>query len=97
MQTSLTGIQADPEILAFYKKITLEKCYKWATFKIGDMERIIIDYKAEACTTDTKEEDCVEFDQLVATLDDEPRYILYDFGFTNEEGRKIQKLAFIFW
>ena len=30
-------------------------------------------------------------------LTNEPRYILYDFGFMKKDGRRVNKLAFIFW
>ncbi|XP_078382802.1 uncharacterized protein LOC144665416 [Oculina patagonica] len=49
-------------------------------------------------TTDTVEEDEKQFNNMKSLLtNQEPRFILYDFGFTNKEGRKINKLVLIFW
>ena len=75
----------------------LRSTHKWATFKIENKKKVVEDEKGDPCKTESKEEDKTCFDELGEKLGKEPRYILYDFGFTNKEGRKINKLAFIFW
>ena len=75
----------------------LRSIHKYATFKIVNKKKIETDVLGDPAKTETKEDDKVKFDELKALLTKEPRYILYDFGFTNKEGRKINKLAFIFW
>ena len=71
--------------------------HKYVTFKIIDEKEIVVDIRGDPADTESKEDDEVIFDELKSTLTLEPRYILYDFGFFNKEGRKLNKVAFIFW
>lgn len=75
----------------------LRSTNKYATFKIVNKKKVEIDARGEPAKTEDKDDDKTKFAELRALLTNEPRYILYDFGFTNKEGRKINKLAFIFW
>ncbi len=94
----MSGIELDPEIVSLYNEIKLKKVHKWVTYRIEKKKKIVIDQRGEKNKTDNKEDDKAEFDKLKGLLDiKEPRFILYDFGFTNKEGRNIEKLAFIFW
>ncbi len=93
----MSGIEVDPEINELFNTMKLKQTHKWAMFKIENKKKIVVDEAGEKCTTENYEDDKVQFDVMKAKLLVEPRYILYDFGFTNKEGRKINKLAFIFW
>ena len=61
-------------------------------------KKITVDKLGDPCKTEKREDDKEKFAELKGQVPEKvPRYILYDFGFTNKEGRKISKLAFIFW
>ena len=87
----------DPDGPTLFNEMKLRAVHKYATFKIKNKKEVVVDEKADPNKTEDKEADKVCFDELKAKMTQEPRYILYDFGFTNLEGRKINKLAFIFW
>ena len=95
----MSGIEIDPEVSTIFNDMKLKNIHKWVTFKISDDKKsIVIDERGEKQVTEDKEADKACFDELKTKLKiKEPRYILYDFGFTNKEGRVIHKLAFIFW
>ena len=93
----MSGIEVDSEITTLFNEMKLKKTHKWITFKIEKKKKIIVDQKGDPKVTTTIEEDITSFEELGATLTEEPRYILYDFGFTLKDGRLIQKMAFIFW
>ena len=57
----------------------------------------IVDVCGDPCKTEAKEEDEAQFNKMKEQLTNEPRYILYDFGFMMKDGRNVNKLAFIFW
>ena len=63
------------------------------------MGMVAVDAKSEPKKTEDGEKDKESFDELKDKLValNEPRYVLYDFGFTAKGGRKLTKLAFIFW
>ena len=95
---SMSGIEIDPDIVTLFNDMKLRSIHKWATFKIEKKKKIILDETGEACSTESKDDDKKWFDELKGKLSKEPRYILYDFGFTLEkDGRILKKLAFIFW
>lgn len=75
------------------------KSEKYVFFKIENKKRIVVDTEVTApCEkTDTKEADRAVFEGMKDKLGKDPRYILYDFGFTTDDGRIQNKLAFIFW
>ena len=95
---AMSGMEVDPDIVTLYNDMKLRKTKKWATFKISDEKKIVIDQLGDPKETETLEDDEECFGQLKATLTTEqPRYILYDFGFKGGENRTVKKLAFIFW
>lgn len=94
----MSGIEIDSEIPSLFNDIKLRSTNKWVSFEIQNKKKIVVSEKGEKAVTEDKEDDRVQFEQLKGKLDPaHPRYILYDFGFTNKEGRKIKKIAFIFW
>ncbi len=93
----MSGIEVDSEIPTLFNEMKLRSTHKYATFKIENKKKVVVDQVGEQNKTEDTEEDEKCFEELKIKLAKEPRYILYDFGFTNKEGRKIQKLAFIFW
>lgn len=74
----------------------IRSSHKYAIFKIENNKKIVIDYTSEPKETETKEDDRTWFEKLKEKLGDEPRYILYDFGF-EDNFIIIKKLVFIFW
>ena len=94
---SMSGIEVDPEIPTLFNEMKLRSTHKWATFKIENKKKVIKDVTGDPKKTESFEDDKECFMELKGKLTNEPRYILYDFGFTNKEGRKINKMAFIFW
>jgi hypothetical protein len=93
----MSGIEVDPEIVTLYNEMKLRSTNKYAIFKIEKKKKIVIDVVGDPCPTDDVEDDKKSFEELKAKMTNEPRYMLYDFGFTKSDGRKIKKLAFIFW
>ena len=93
----MSGIEVDAEINSLFNDMKLKSTHKFAMFEIEGKKKIIVDVRGDPCITEAKEEDEAQFNQMKGQLNNEPRYILYDFGFTNKDGRKIKKLAFIFW
>ena len=93
----MSGIEVNADVLSIFNDMKLRQIHKYATFKIVGKKTVQVDSKGEPEKTEDKDADKRRFDELKGLLGKEPRYILYDFGFTNSEGRIIQKLAFIFW
>ena len=93
----MSGIEVEPGCATLFNEMKLRSIHKYATFKIENKKRIVIDIRGDPANTESKEDDEILFDELKSTLTLEPRYILYDFGFTTNKGRKVNKLAFIFW
>lgn len=94
---SMSGIDIDPDVATLFNDMKLRAIHKWATFKIKNKKEVVIDQTGEPDKTDDRDNDKKCFHEMVKSLTDEPRFILYDFGFTNKEGRVIKKLAFLFW
>lgn len=91
-------MELDPDCVSLFNDMKLRSIHKWATFKIEKKKKIILDQAGDPTKTEDKDDDRACFGALQASLTDEPRYILYDFGFkTAKEGRIVNKLAFIFW
>ena len=97
LSQSMSGIETDPEVTTLFNDMKLRHTHKYMTFKIENKKRIVVDLKGDPRKTASKEEDKEAFTELTGLLQQEPRYVLYDFGFTNKEGRQLEKLAFIFW
>lgn len=98
---AMSGIKMDPTIPTFMNNMNLNKTNKYACFKLADDQQSVIidkDILGEKAETSCKEDDKVYFEQLKAKLPaDEPRYVVYDFGFVGKDNRTIKKLAFIYW
>lgn len=96
----MSGIEVDEEIPTLFNDMKLRSTHKYATFKILNKKKVVLDVTGDPCTTENKEDDKAQFEILKEQIKEpkEPRYILYDFGFTKkDDNRKIRKLAFIFW
>lgn len=95
----MSGIAIDEEVTTLYNDVKMKQTNKYVTFCIEKEKKVIVDKRGDACKTEVKEEDKKSFDELKDMLVElnEPRYVLYDFGFTSKGGRKLSKLAFIFW
>ena len=87
------------EVGTLFNEMKLRSTNKYAFFKIENKKKVVVDELGDPCATETKEDDKKQFDAMKekVTASNEPRYILYDFGFTNKDGRIIKKIAFIFW
>lgn len=93
----MSGVEVNEDVVTLFNDMKLRSTQKYATFKIVNKKKIEQDALGDPGKTEDKAADKARFDELGALLGKEPRYILYDFGFTNKEGRIINKLAFIFW
>ena len=93
----MSGIEVDAEITSLFNEMKLRSTHKFALFKIEEKKKVVVDLCGDPCSTEVREEDEAQFNKMKEPLSKEPRYILYDFGFTNKEGRSIKKIAFIFW
>ena len=93
----MSGIEVEPAITSLYNEMKLRSTHKYATFKIENKKKIVVDILGDKAVTESKEDDEILFDELKSRLTLEPRYILYDFGFTTNKGRKVNILALIFW
>ena len=95
----MSGIEVDESIATLYNEMKMRKTHKWATFRINDEKTsIVIDELGEPKDTGSVADDKEAFGELAGKLvASQPRYILYDFNFVGKEGRKVEKLAFIFW
>ena len=92
-------IAVEEDVASIYNGMKMSKEHKYAIFKMtDDWLGIVVDYRGESRSTLTKEEDKAVFAELSARLsDDQPRYVLYDFRFTDNDGRITEKIAFLFW
>ena len=93
----MSGIEVDEEIATLFNEIKLRSIHKFASFRIVDKKKVVVDVKGDPQVTETKEDDKVFFEEMRSHCQSEPRYVLYDFGFTLRDGRKHKKIAFIFW
>ena len=83
-----------------YEEVKLRHTHKYVTFRIENKKTVVVDQMGEENKTEEMNEDMKFFEELKQQLIDlkEPRYVLYDFGFTFEDGNnQVTKLAFIFW
>ncbi|CAH3027429.1 unnamed protein product, partial [Porites evermanni] len=96
-QNSMSGVQVDAKINGLFNDMKMRSKHKFAFFKIEGKKKIVADVCGDPCKTETKEEDEEQFNRMKEQLSNEPRYILYDFGFMKKDGRRVNKLAFIFW
>lgn len=104
-QAAMSGVNVSSDIVPLWEDVKKNKTHKWVTFKLSkDQKQIEIDHKAEPLDTEDKDQDKAEFENLKEKLLQpnekgkvEPRYVIYDFKFSNDEGRVFNKLAFICW
>lgn len=82
-----------------YNDVKMWHKHKYVTFCIVNNKKVVVDERGEENTTEEMEEDMKLFEELKQQLIDlnEPRYVLYDFGFSSEGGRKVSKLVYIYW
>ena len=92
-----SGVTVDPEAITVYEYMKMYHTNKFATFKIENKEKVVVDIKGDQKLTKTKEEDKACFQGMMNHCQSEPRYIVYELGFTSSTGEKIEKLAFIVW
>ena len=85
---STTGISVPDEIIKFFKEFKLKKTDLFAiTLKIEGSNIV----RSE----EYKEKD---LDKIISSLkDEEPRYILIDWEYETQDGRKADKLVFVSW
>jgi cofilin len=97
--SSASGVKTDPEIPTRYDSLKLRSEKAFMCCMIKDKTLITFDDQIEApASTQSGEENEAVFNDLKAKLvDKEPRYIVFDFRFPSAEGKKIEKLAFVFW
>ena len=93
----MSGVQVDAEINGLFNDMKMRSTHKFALFNIEGKKKIVADVCGNPCKTETKEADEAQFNRMKEQLTNEPRYILYDFGFMKKDGRRVNKLAFIFW
>ena len=93
----MSGVQVDAEINGLFNDTKMRGTHKFAFFNIEGKKKIVTDVCGDPCKTETKEEDEVHLNRMKEQLTNEPWYILYDFGFMKKDGRRVNKLAFIFW
>ena len=93
----MSGIEADPEVAQIFNEMKLRSIYKWATFKIENKKLVILDDYLPGDASLEDEADKATWNELAEKLTNEPRYILYDVNTHNPEGRRIQKIFFMFW
>ena len=85
---STTGISVPDEIIKFFKEFKLKKTDLFAiTLKIEGSNIV----RSE----EYKEKD---LDKIISSLkDEEPRYILIDWEYETQDGRKADKIVFVSW
>lgn len=94
---SMSGISIDQTIPLLFNDMKLKKIHKYILFKIENKKTVVTDVLGDPAQTTTKEQDKVHWMKMRECLPNEPRYVLYDFGFQTEAGRAVNKIAFIFW
>ena len=94
----MSGIDIDEEVPLLYNDMKTRHSDKFAIFKIEDKKIIVVDHRSGPKSTSTRGEDEESFQELAALLEDEPRYVIYDFEFESSiDRRKISQLGLIYW
>ena len=77
------------------------KTHKYAIFHVVKKKAVEVELKCEyGNTTEDRDEDRVCFEEFLEPLleHNQPRYIIYDFGFKPKgQNEAITLIAFIFW
>lgn len=84
-----SGVGVKDECIQAFQDLKLGRKLKYIVYKISDnFKEVIVE----------KTGDAGEYDDFVANLpDNECRYAVYDFDYTNEEGGKRNKIVFYSW
>ena len=82
----MSGVQVDAEINGLFNDMKMRSTHKFVFFNIEGKKKIVADVCGNPCKTETKEEDEAQFNRMKEQLTNEPRYILYDFGFMKKDG-----------
>lgn len=90
----MSGVEVGEGCISLFNAMKTTHSNKWATFKIEGKKTVVVDQKGGQNQDPNADRD--KFNEMVRSLGTEPRYILFDFIF-EMGGRKIQKIAFIFW
>ncbi|CAG8592676.1 7331_t:CDS:2 [Acaulospora morrowiae] len=85
-----SGITVSDESLTTYKDLQLGKKHQYIIFKVSDDFKAIVVDKVGQKGCDYEKE------FLPSIPDNEPRYIVYDFAYDTEEGRR-NKIIFFLW
>ena len=93
----MSGLDVDPDCDSAFEDMKNTFSDKFITFKVWEKKKIIVDQRSGPKRTESMEEDEEVFQELVALLKDEPRYILYDFGFKSSQMGEIRRIAFLLW
>eukprot|EP01092_Planopodium_desertum_P002828 TRINITY_DN14557_c0_g1_i1.p2 TRINITY_DN14557_c0_g1~~TRINITY_DN14557_c0_g1_i1.p2 ORF type:complete len:137 (-),score=57.24 TRINITY_DN14557_c0_g1_i1:64-474(-) len=87
----MSAIHPTDECVNLFNEIKIGHKHKYAFFKfdnIADPKNIVVEKVGDTGTY-------AEFTKLLPA--DDCRYAVYDFDFTSEDGRKMNKLLFINW
>ena len=98
LQGHMSAIEVDPAIPGIFNEMKLRSTYKWITFKIKDKRTVVVADSRPGDPLLTDDADKAAWNELASSLSDRnPRYILFDMHTTSPEGRKIEKIFFMFW
>lgn len=84
-----SGVKVSEDCVAIFNEIKLKHTKRYIIYKIENKKQIVIEKEG------AKEETYDDF--VNAIPKDEPRYAVVDFEYTTEDGRKQEKLVFVFW
>ena len=81
-----------------FNDMKLHSKYKWITFKIENKNKVVVAESRPGDPSLIDDADRAAWNELASSLTDKnPRYILYDMSFNSPDGRKINKIFFMFW
>jgi cofilin len=84
-----SGVKVSEDCVTVFNEIKLKHTKRYIIYKIENKKQIVIEKEG------AKEE---TYDDFVKSIPkDEPRYAVVDFEYTTEDGRKQEKLVFVFW
>lgn len=84
-----SGVKVAEDCVTIFNEIKLKHTKRYIIYKIENKKQIVIEKEG------AKEETYDDF--VNAIPKDEPRYCVVDFEYTTEDGRKQEKLVFVFW
>lgn len=84
------GIQPDQDVLTAYNDLKNKKTYQYLIMKVTDDNKsIVLDKAGEPGSS---------YDDFLASLPEtEPRYCVFDYHHEFSDGRKTNKIVYIFW